>query len=84
MMELKLLEKTDKIWQFLNNGVQLKNIITFSSKKISLKSLPVYLVIIYNLKYLNDGQPKVKLMLRILEKICAGSEIESGPKSTEK
>ncbi len=31
-------------------------------------------------RFLHDGQPKVKLMLRILEKICTGSEIESGSK----
>jgi hypothetical protein len=49
-----------------------------------LRSL--YLVILCNLTNLQDGNTKIKFMLRILEKIHLGSETGSGPnpKPTEK
>ncbi len=53
--EVKQLWKTDNIWQFLDKNAQLKN--------ISIKS--VYLVC--NLTHVQDGNTKVKFMLRILE-----------------
>ncbi len=68
-IEVKLLWKTDKIWQFLNKNAQLKN---FSVKKISPKNL--YLVTMSNLAHLQDGNTNVKFMSRILEKIHVGSD----------
>ncbi len=41
----------------------------------------LYLVIICNLKHLQDKNTKVKFMLRILEKIHEGSETGSGSRS---
>jgi hypothetical protein len=58
---------------------------SFSTKKCSVKKYEflffqqnfrksLYLVVKCNLTYLQAGNKKVKLMLRILEKIHAGSE----------
>ncbi len=49
-------------------------------KKIPIKSL--YLVIICNLTYLQEGNTKVKFMLRIFEKFMWGPDTD--PKPTKK
>ncbi len=66
--ELKLLWKTDKIWQYFNKNAQFENVNSFLSKQNYLKS--IYLVIIYNLTHLQDGNTKVKFMIRLLENSC--------------
>jgi hypothetical protein len=56
--------------------LNLKIKIPFLSKEIYLKNL--YLVIICNLTHVQDGNTKVKLMLRILENFYVGSKTGDG------
>ncbi len=71
-IEVKLFWNTHKIWQFLNKNARFKNIISF----FFMKSL--HLVIVGNLKHLQDGNTKLKSMLKILEKNHVGSGTGSG------
>jgi hypothetical protein len=64
--EGKLPWKTDTFDNFSNKMLILKNINSFFSKKKFPEKL--YLVIQCNLTHLEDGNAKVKFMLRILEK----------------
>ncbi len=67
----KYSEKLIKFLQFHNKNSQLKNVNSFY-KKNSVKGL--YLVIICNLTYWQDGNTKVNFMLRIIDKFHEGSE----------
>ncbi len=68
-------KKLIKIKLFLNKMFNLKNVNSFFLEINPLKSL--YLVVIRNLTHLQDGNSKVKFVLKIVETIHVGSEIGS-------
>jgi hypothetical protein len=72
-IESKLLWKTNKVRQFLKKYIWYS--IPFL-KKDPLKSL--YLFVICNITHFQDGNTKVKFMLKNLEEIPVGSESGSG------
>ncbi len=65
-LEVKLLRKTDKIWQFLNKVIQLKMWIPFCQKNVPKKIISRHNMQPNTLTY---GNTKLRFMIRILENI---------------
>ena len=74
--EVKIFWKTDKIWQFLNENAQYKNIKSFLSKIISLKSF-----ILLQSNTFTRRDYKGKNYVKNIRKTHVGSETGSGSES---